>query len=325
MRLKVAFHKNPRIQPLVDGTVQVEGYELDWHVGHAATLHLWHLTENACDVFEFSISNFLITKDKPERAHLRWVAIPIFLMKAAMWLDLYVHADSGIQTFADLKGKRVGVPDYQMTAAIWMRIVLRELYGIRPQDIFWVNGRPPSQTHGEGVTDHLAPGIELRRLAEGERLNDLLQRGEIDAAYGDSHAAAVSEGPKVRPLAPEIGRQVFIDYYAKTGMTPVNHVLLMQERLLEQDPTLPMRLYEAFERSKQVAYQRARDLAGGYLLFPELAFAENARWFGEDPYPSGLAANRRVLYAVADELLAEGLIQRRPDIDALFAPATRAT
>jgi 4,5-dihydroxyphthalate decarboxylase len=325
MRLKVAFHKNPRIQPLVDGAVQLPGYEFDWHVGHAATLHLWHLTENACDIFEFSMSNLLITKDKPERAHLRWVAIPTFLMKAAMWLEFYVHQDSGIQTFADLKGKRVGIPDFQMTAGVWMRIVLRELYGITPQDIRWVNGRTPSQTHGEGVGEDLAPGIELHRLQEGESLNDLLQRGEIDAAYGDSHTAAVTEGPRVRQLPLEVGRQMFADFYAKTGMTPVNHILLMQEQLMQEHPELPMQIYNVFEQSKQMAYERARQAAGGLLLFSELDFERNAAEFGADPYPPGLAANRRVVQAVIDELVAEQLIRRRPEVDSLFAEATRGT
>ena len=114
----------------MDGLVQLPGYDCDWHIGHASRLHQWHLQEHACDIFEFSISNFLITKDRPERG-LRWVAVPVFLQKAALWLRMFVHEDSGIRSFADLRGKRVGVPDYQMTAAVWMRIVLRELYGIR--------------------------------------------------------------------------------------------------------------------------------------------------------------------------------------------------
>jgi 4,5-dihydroxyphthalate decarboxylase len=325
MRLKLAYHENPRVQPLVDGTVKLEGYECDWHIGHAAQLHQWHLTENACDVFEFSISNYIITKDKPERSHLRWVAIPTFLMKAAMWLEFFVHADSGIQSFADLKGKRIGLPDFQMTAGLWMRIVLRELYGIRPEDISWVNGRPPSQTHGEGATDYVAPGIQIRRLNEGESLNDLLQRGEIDGAFGDSRSAAVDVGPAVRQLAPEVGRQTFVDFYAKTGMTPVNHVLLMQERLLAEHPGLPMLLYNTLERSKQAAYERARQVAPAYLLFPEVDFARNAAEFETDPYPPGLAANRRMLQTVIDESAAEGLIRTPPTVDSLFTEATRNT
>jgi 4,5-dihydroxyphthalate decarboxylase len=328
MKLKMAFHKNPRIVPLVDGTVPLDGYEMDWHVGHAAQLFHWHLHENVCDVFEFSISEYLITKDeirRGDRSGLRWLAIPTFLMKAAMWLEFYVHADSGIQTFADLKGKRIGIPDFQMTAGVWMRIVLRELYGIRPQDIAWVNGRPPEATHMQNVTNSLAPGIEVRRLQPGERLNDLLQSGEIDGAYGDNSSANVEASDKVRKLPFEIGRQTFRDYYAKTGLTPVNHILLVQEQLLQEDPALPMKLYDTFERSKQVAYERARQAAEAYFLFPEMTFADAAAEFGADPYPPGLTTNRRMVQTVIDELLDEGLIRQPPQIDALFAPSVRGT
>ncbi|HEY7063058.1 MAG TPA: ABC transporter substrate-binding protein [Chloroflexota bacterium] len=328
MKLKMAFHKNPRIIPLVDGTVPLEGHEMDWHVGSAAELFRWHLTENACDVFEFSISEYIITKDeirRGQRTHLRWLAIPMFLMKAAMWLEFYVHADSGIKSFADLKGKRIGIPDYQMTAGVWMRIVLRELYGIRPQDISWVNGRTAGFSHMENVTSSLAPGIAVRRLQPGESMNELLQRGEIDGAYGDSASAAVEPSATVRRLPPELGRQVFRDFFAKTGTLPVNHVLLMQERLLEEDPALPTKLYETFERSKQMTYERARRASEAYFLFPELTFADAAAEFGADPYPPGLATNRRMVQTVIAELLDEGLIRQPVEVDPLFAPSIRNT
>lgn len=324
-RLRFAYHTNPRIEPLIDGAVSIEGYECDWEVGHASELHARHLNENSFDVFEFSISNLFITRDMPERAHLRWLAIPMFLLKADPFLDIYVHDDAGITSFADLKGKTFGLPDYQMTAGLWMRIVLRQMYGITPQDMGWVNGRTPSQTHGQGVAHNLAPGIELRRLAEGEKLNDLLQRGEIQAAFGDGKACAISSGPKVRALPPEVGWHLFADYRAKTGTLPVNHVLLMQEHLAESDPALPMRLYDTFERSKQEAYRRARAAAGGLLLFPQQAFDANAAAFGEDPYPSGVKANRGMLQSVVDELLAEQLIHNPPTVESIFAPSTLDT
>jgi 4,5-dihydroxyphthalate decarboxylase len=325
MRLRCAYHHNPRIQPLVDGAVKLEGYECEWEVGDAADLHLRHLNENAFDVFEFSLSNLFITKSRPERAHLRWLGIPTFLLKAGFFLKLHVRKDAGIRSYADLRGKTVGVPDFQMTAALWMRIVLRELYGIRPQDISWVNGRPPSQTHGEGTTDALAPDIPLRRLEEGESLDELLQRGEIQAALGDSRGCPVHTSDAVQMLPREVGRDLWVDFRAKTGLLPVNHVLVMQERLLDQDPDLPMKLYDAFEASKQVAYARARQAAAGLLVFQELAFAENARDFGEDPYTPGLAANRRMLEMVVDELVDEQLIPAHVDDQSVFAPATRGT
>jgi 4,5-dihydroxyphthalate decarboxylase len=287
------------------------------------------LNDDACDVFEFSLSNLMITRDRPaERRRLRWLAIPIFLSKATMWLHLniYVHVDSGIRSLADFRGKRIGIPDYQMTAAVWMRIVLRQLYGIEPQDIQWVNGRSPVYSHGQGVTDHLAPGIVLRRLQAHESLNDLLQAGEIDAAYGDNDSAGIGAGASVRPLfGSGDATEIIAEFRRKTGVTPVNHTLMVQERLVEQYPDLPMKLFHAFERSKQEAYRRSRQTAGGYLLFPDDHFARAAALFGEDPYASGLAANQPMLKMLAEELHLEGLVREPPDIGGLFAEATRGT
>jgi 4,5-dihydroxyphthalate decarboxylase len=329
MHLKCAFSNNPRVRPLVDGTVQIEGAECEWQGGSPATLHLRHLKDNAFDVFEFSLSNLMITRDRPElRQRLHWLAVPVFISKATMWLHLniYVHINSGIRSLADLKGKRFGVPDYQMTAAVWMRIVLRQLYGIEPRDIHWVNGRPASHTHGEGATDNLAPGIQVRHLQAHELLNDLLERGEIDAAYGDNDRAAVEPGACVRPLfGAGDATAVLAEFRRKTGITPVNHTLVMQERLAAQYPDLPMKLFHAFELSKQEAYRRARETAGGYLLFPHDHFNQVATLFGEDPYPAGLAANRVMLKMLAEELHSEGLVRERPDTEALFAEATRGT
>ena len=329
MRLKCAFSNNPRVQPLVDGAVRIEGVECEWQRGSPAALHLAHLNDDAFDVFEFSLSNFLIVRDRPEqRQRLRWQAIPIFLSKATMWLHLniHVHVDSGIRTLADLKGKRFGLPDYQMTAAVWMRIVLRQLYGIAPRDIEWVNGRPASHTHGHGATDYIAPGIRLRRLDGVESLNDLLQRDQIDAAYGDNDSADVKPSVSVRPLfKPGDATEIVGAFRAKTGITPVNHVLMLQERLAQQYPDLPMKLFHGFEQSKLEAYRRARQTAGGYLLFPNDHFAKVADLFGEDPYPSGLAANRVMLKMLAEEVYSEGLVREPPDAESLFAEATRST
>lgn len=327
MRLKIAFMHNHRLEPLIDGGVRAEDLAFDWDIGHPATQFKQHLTENAHDVFEFSIADYLISREKPECADLRWKALPIFLQKAFLFIGLHVNERSGIRSFADLAGKRVGVPDFQMTAALWMRIVLKHLYGIRPQDINWINGRPRSTSHGSVMgLDERPPGVQLRKLEEGESLNEMLQRGEVDAAFGDSKIVPITTGANVRVLlTPETALQLIADFYAKTGTTPINHTVMVQERLLAEHPELAMQLYELFERSKQEAYARAKRGAQAYLLFADEAFERQARIIGEDPYPSGMSANRRMLGMIAEQLLEEGLLQRRPDIDLLFAEPTRST
>lgn len=325
MLLKIAFMDNPRLQPLLDGSIRPEGVEFAWEFGHPAALNLRHLTENPFDVFEFSLSGYLVVQDRPQWAHLGWTSIPIFLSKAFLPLELCVNNRSGISSWADLAGKRVGLPDYNMTASIWMRIMLRHLYGIQPADITWINGRRPHQRHSTMIGFHETPlhGVRLLELEEGTSLNELLRRGEIDAAFGDRQVAAISEGPDVRRLLnPEQERQLIEDFARQTGAAPVNHTVVVQQRLLAQHPQLAGELYHAFEAAKQESYRRALQSAEAYLLFPQADFARQADTFGEDPYPSGLAANRVMLDMLSEQLVFEGQIQQRLPVENLFVIPT---
>lgn len=329
MRLKAAFMHNPRLQPLLDGSFRPEDIEFDWEFGHPAALNLRHLSENPFDVFEFSLSGYLIANDRPQWAHLGWTSLPIFLSKAFLPLELCVNEHAGIQNWADLAGKRIGLPDYNMTASIWMRIMLWQLYGMRPEDIAWVNGRRPSQRHSTMLGFHEPPplpGVQVQELEPGASLNEMLRRGEIDAAFGDYSVAPVSEGPHVRKLLnQEQTRQLLADFARKTGTTPVNHTVIVQRRLLEQQPHLARTLCDTFEGAKQRSYKRALQAAEAYLLFPGTDFALQAATFGADPYPSGISANRVMLEMLIEQLYYEGQLDSRPRIESLFAEATHDT
>lgn len=324
MHLNIAFSHNPRLQPLLDGTIQLEGIELDWRLDHPTALFLDHLKKNAFDAFEFSLSGYIVAKQREAWSHLGWIALPIFLSKTFWPLELLVNTRSGIHTWADLAGKRIGVPDFNMTAAIWLRIMLKHLYGIQPKDITWFNGRRPSQRHSTllGFNDH-PRDVRLHELAEGESLNNLLVRGEIDAAFGDGAymVPLQEEGDVSRLLSSEQALQILTDFMQQVGITPVNHILLIQERLLEQ-PQLARLLYDAFEASKQEAYRRIQRMADTYLFLPENAFAQQAALFGEDPYPSGLAANHKMLTVLIEQLIAEGQLSSPLQIKQLFAEST---
>jgi len=327
LQLKAAFSPNPRIQPLVDGEVRIPGVEIEWTFGNPGNLHLMHMTDNAFDVFEFSISNFSITRQQPaQRERLRWAAIPIFLSKAFMWRRIAVNVQAGIGSLADLKGKRVGVPDFQMTAAVWMRIVMRELYGIQAQDVDWFNGRTAEQSHGEGVHEALASGIRLRQATSLGQLSRMLQSGELDAAYGAEQNVEVEDHPNIRPL---FGKgdfpRVVGEFRQKTGATPTNHTVVVQQALIDRHPELAMDLYNAFEQSKQRAYERARQAAPAYFLFPDQPFARQGQIFGDDPFPSGVSANRAMLELLFSCSVAEGLLPSKPEPASLFHESTRAT
>ena len=161
--LTIAFSKNPRLTPLIERAVTPENINLNFVQIHPAELFFRNLKFDEFDVTEMSISDFLIAREKSDGSRWRWSALPVFLLKAFLWLNLYVNEQSQIKSAADLKGKRIGVPDYQMTAALWMRIVLEELYDIKPRDVDWYIGRTKDVSHGVllGLDKDPPPGISL--------------------------------------------------------------------------------------------------------------------------------------------------------------------
>ena len=134
VKLRAAHSNNPRLAPLRDGAVQATGIDFEWETLGPQQLFHHQLTQNDFDVFEFSISSYMMTRDRdPNRQKWDWVGIPVFLSRAFLALNTYVNTHSGMESFADLKGKRFGIPDFQMTAGLWMRAMIEDLYGVRPR------------------------------------------------------------------------------------------------------------------------------------------------------------------------------------------------
>jgi 4,5-dihydroxyphthalate decarboxylase len=134
LRLKMGFSDNPRVRPLIDGTVKLENIELDPVILGPSELFQRNLTLDDFDVAEMSISETLLAMERRQGGQWDWGKLPVFLSRGHVWPNLWVNNSSGIQSLADLKGKRIGVPDYDMTAALWFRITLKDLYGIEASD-----------------------------------------------------------------------------------------------------------------------------------------------------------------------------------------------
>jgi 4,5-dihydroxyphthalate decarboxylase len=325
VRLRAAHSNNPRLQPLREGAIQIPGIEFEWETLGPQELFHHQLTQNDFDVFEFSISSFMMTRDRPNGpSKWDWVGVPIFLSRAFLALNTYVNVNSGMQSFADFKGKRFGVPDYNMTAALWLRAMVEDLYDVKPQDVTWFVGRAPGQSHGVALgLDQDPPKDVPIKWAEGVgKLGDLLERGEIDATWPDG-GATLNESANVRRLFASDGGRGFIgDYVRKMGFTPVNHTLMVQRRVVEENPWVPEALFEGFERSKQDAYRRDRSVG---MLFKGDDVKEQADVFGADPYPSGLNANRAMLQRGMNQSLSEGLIHKPIDVDSMWHESVRGT
>jgi 4,5-dihydroxyphthalate decarboxylase len=335
LHLKVGITKNPRFEPLLDGGVQSPKLNLAITVTTPPELFFRNLKNDEFDVFEMSLSEYLIARERATGDRWQWRALPIFPAKAFLWLGLYVHTAAGIDALADFRRKRIGVPDYVMTAALWMRIFLRELYDIQPREISWFIGRVPELSHGGmlGADVRPPPDVKLTWLTAEQTFDVMLDRGEIDAAYGfqprhdpklsklnlDRYGGTPLAGnPRLKKMFADGGREVIEAFFKKTAVVPANHVVIAQRRLLEENPWLGAELYKIFSDSKRAAYERAEYGFPAYLYFESDDRGGQAAIFGDDPFPYGISRNRAMLETLFAGSNAEGLTRRRATIEEVF-------
>jgi 4,5-dihydroxyphthalate decarboxylase len=312
--------------------------ELEFVFSSPGEIHYRNLKYNEFDVFQMSISEFLMVKERGGK--WRWSGLPIFLSKAFLWLNLYANVQSGIGGLADLKGKRVGIQDYPMTAALWMRIFLKEFHGVQPQDITWFNGRTKEFSHGVvfDLDNKPPPGVTIHWLNNEQTLDVMLDKGELDAAYGvlprhmndfgkiDRHGGTpIAGNPRVRKLFPDGGRKIITDYYERTSVLPSNHMYVVQADILEQAPWVAIELFKAFQRSKEISYERARHANSAYMLFDGRDFKDQAEKFREDPYPLGVKENRQMLEILFRGSYEDGLTTNLAKVEDIFYPTTLDT
>jgi 4,5-dihydroxyphthalate decarboxylase len=341
-KLKVGVTKNPRFEPLIDGSVKSEKLDLEIVVTTPPELFYRNLKNDEFDVFEMSLSEYLITREQAQGERWRWSALPIFPAKAFVWLGLYVNTAAAIAELKDLRGKRVGVPDYVMTAALWMRIILRELYGIGRDEIAWHIGRTRDLSHGGLLGTDTAPpaGVSLTWLTSAQSFDVMLDRGEIDVAYGfaprhdpklfslniDRYGGTPLEGnPRIKKLFTDSGRSVIEAFFKKTGIVPANHVIVGQRRLLDQHSDLAAELFRLFSASKQTAYDKEARRGPSYLYFEGTDPASQAATYGDDPFPFGISRNRPMLEMLFRNSHEEGLTKKLASIEEVFFKGTLDT
>jgi 4,5-dihydroxyphthalate decarboxylase len=338
LKLRVGITKNPRFEPLIDSGIKSPGLHLDIAVTTPPELFFRNLKNDEFDVFEMSLSEYLITREQAKGDRWQWRALPIFPAKAFLWLGLYVNTAAGVNELADFRGKRLGVPDYVMTAALWMRVFLRELCNIQPNEISWFIGRVPELSHGGmlGVDVRPPPDVKLTWLTAEQTFDVMLDRGEIDAAYGfaprhdpklfklnmDRYGGTPLEGnPRLKKMFADGGRAVVEAFFKKTGVVPANHVVIAQRRVLEENPWLAAELFKLFSESKHAAYERTNFTHPAYLYFDGHNRQTQAALFGDDPFPYGVSENRPMLEMLFGNSHAEGLTRKLATIEEVFDPS----
>jgi 4,5-dihydroxyphthalate decarboxylase len=339
----MAFSDNPRVQPLKDGTVKPQNIDLECITLDPSALFQRNLLYDEFDVSEMSISETLLAIERRDGSKWDWSAIPVFLSRGHVWPNLYVNATSGISSLADLKGKRIGVPDYDMTAALWFRITLQDLYGIEARDNVWYNGRTRELSHGGALgLDKVGPvGITHHWLTVDQTLDVMLDRGDIDACTAIRQEGRVTAGdttvidryggtpingnPRLRKLLEDNGQGVVYEYYQKTGFFHANHNVIVQNRVLRDHPWVALELFNAFQRSKEVAYERARRAQSAYLYFPGTDMQEQAAVLGADPYPIGLCAMGKNIARAIQGSVEQGLLTKPLRLEDVYYRTTLQT
>jgi 4,5-dihydroxyphthalate decarboxylase len=324
---------NERTRPLMDGTVQPEGVELIPTVSDPSETFWRQLNFQEFAISEMSLSSFLIAKSRG----LDMVAIPVFPARRFFHLDVSVHADAGVQTPSDLKGKRLGVGEYQQTAALWTRGTLEHDFGVSQYDVHWYMERTEELSHGGATGFTPPPGISFQRVPPDKSLASMLVNHELDAApvaraFGHPTnvidrstriRAAAGDWSKVRPLfADPIAEGA--RFFEAHGFIPINHTYVIRGDVHREHPWLAFNLYTAFVRAKERALAHLADSIPSALIFGRDYLAQTRRLFGDDPFPYGLAANRQVLDTLVAYSHEQGLTASPMVVDELFAPSTHA-
>lgn len=321
--LTLACWDYDRAQAILDGRIGIAGCHVDCHALPPSTLFPLAVGEARFDITEMSMSSYILQVARGEGAY---VAVPAFLSRAYRHNGFIVRADAGIETPKDLEGKRVGIPEYQMTAGLWMRGILADEYGVATDTFQWRTGALEDGVRKDRLDLALPETMSLTPINAGETLQSLLLAGDLDAVLAPKPLQAMIDGdPRIRPLFADAAA-VEAAYHRKTGFFPIMHAIGVRRSLAEAHPWLPMAIYEAFRQARDLALARLDDIWRGSanrlsLPFLHADMAELRATMGADYWSYGFADNRHELDAMCRYSVEQHLAPRRVSPEELFHPS----
>lgn len=302
----MAVGEYDRTIALLSGQVSPSGVDLTiLPMSDAWSRHQRMIRNEEFDIAELSLSSYLMSKERGQR----FTALPVFPYRMFRHQFILVRKGRGISTPRDLKGKRVGTPMYQTTTMLWVRGMLEHEYGLKPEEVEWVTER-------EELVPFVSNGVKI--TVESEPVEELFARGELDAII-------VIEEVEQRWLSdPEVDRlfpnfpEVESDYYRRTGIYPIMHVVAIKSDLVAENPWLPKSLFDAFQDSLAYSDEMEHYPRVVNLAWANAYFESERRIFDGNPYAYGISKNRKTLEAAVQYSFEQGLTGHQFKVEDIF-------
>ncbi len=336
--LSMVLSVNERTKPLLEGRVSAQGIRLIPTGVHPSEMFWRQLKYQEFDVSEMSMSSLIIATARGDKT---WAALPIFTTREFFHTRALVRIDAGIDKPQDLKGKRVGVPEYQQTAAVWSRGVLQHEFGVTPPDITWYMERTPEVSHGGSTGFAAPPGVTINRIPMSTNIGEMLMKGELDATLLYLTDKNLVDRSRIDLMGSGKVRRLFPDQHAegqrffkKTGLYPINHCVVVRRKLLEQNPWIALNLFKAFSAAKELGVAQMMASMEPYFQTGAIGSGLTAQagtdhmGYGfkavldADPLAYGVKASRKVLETIVAYNHEQGLTKDPVKLEELFWPST---
>ena len=319
LNLSLAVGPYDRTRALIDGSVQIDGVTVAGMTLSPEEIFFRAFRQAEFDICELSLSSFTL---KTAQGNCPYVGVPAFVSRAFRHTAIYVRTDR-IKKPEDLKGKRVGLPEYQLTANVWARAILEDDHGVKPSDIHWVRGGIEDANRPEKIAIKLPPNVKLEDAPAGKSISRLLAEGAIDGFIAPRPPSLPKGTPNVGWLFADPVAAAK-DYYKRTGIFPIMHLVGVRRELVERNPGLPGAVFKAFEQAKKAALDLLSDTSATKVTLPfvEERLIEARALMGEDFWSYGLEPNRKTLESFLKHHHAQGLSPRLVKPEELFHPGT---
>ena len=319
LQLSVAIGDYDRVRPLIDGAVAIDGVDPTFMTLVPEEIFFRAFRHAEFDICELSMSSFTV---KTAQGDNPYVGVPAFLSRAFRHTSIYVRTDR-VRAPADLKGRKIGVPEYQLTANVWARAILEDDHGVKPADVTWVRGGIETPGRPEKISIDLPKEIKIESAPDGSTISQLLERGDIDGFMAPRPPFIPGGNPHVGWLFAD-PTAAARDYYRRTRIFPIMHMVGVRRTIAERHPWLPAAVLKAFTQAKAVALAKLSDTSATKVTLPfvEEQLTAVRALMGEDFWSYGVAPNRHAIETFLRHHHGQGLSPRRLAVEELFHPST---